>query len=650
MSEASDRLEKLASLWRREREASKARHVEERKNVPLGERVARGIAARDLTVDETDAAPGGRVLLWLVPKRANELELLRVGPGDPVRLWTDDPDGPTAISGVVSRRREAKLGVVVDEDAAVFDGDPSFHLDRDEPMATFDRGDRALAKFRDAKPGSDEGRMREVLLGDREARFAASPEILFPKDAALNEPQREAVARALAAQDVALIHGPPGTGKTRALVEVVRQAVARGERVLVAAASNTAVDNLAARLDGAGVPLVRLGHPARVSPEVERRSLDALLEESGAFDLARQWHAEAMELKRRANARLSRGAIHRGEHRSAMRDAGLLHRDARKHLQGAQEAILARMPVVCSTAAGADVAMLGDTKFDLVVLDEATQAVDPIALVALARGKRAVLAGDPRQLPPTVIDLEAAREGLGETIFERLEAAARGDVLRLLIVQHRMHESIMAFPSASMYAGKLVAAPGVARHRLEDLPGVEADPLRPLPWHFLDTSGKGWTEERTGDDPSTCNPGEAERVVAEARRLLSRGVAPASLAIITPYDAQVRLLRAAMRPEMALGLEIGSVDGFQGREKEAILVDLVRSNDESEIGFLGDTRRMNVALTRARRFLLVIGDGSTLAGHRYYDQFLDAAQKSGAWLSAWNDDAPPLHDENPGIG
>ena len=230
------------------------------------------------------------------------------------------------------------------------------------------------------------------------------------------------------------------------------------------------------------------------------------------------------------------------------------------------------------------------------------------------------------------------------TIFERLEAAKKGDLLRLLVVQHRMHEAIMAFPSASMYDGRLIAAPEVARHRLEEIPGVIADPLRPAPWHFIDASGKGWTEERSGDDPSTCNPGEAERVVAEARRLLSRGLSPSDLAIITPYDAQVRLLREALREERADGLEIGSVDGFQGREKEAIIVDLVRSNDANDIGFLADTRRMNVALTRARRFLLVIGDAGTLAGHRYYDAFLDAAQKSQAWISAWSDDAPPLDE------
>jgi len=208
----------------------------------------------------------------------------------------------------------------------------------------------------------------------------------------------------------------------------------------------------------------------------------------------------------------------------------------------------------------------------------------------------------------------------------------------MLTVQHRMNEEIMAFPSASMYGGKLIAAPEVAHHRLEELPGVSPDPLRPEPWHFLDTSGKGWTEERGADDPSTANPAQAERTAAEAHRLLARGLPPANLAIITPYDAQARVLRELLREETHRGLEIGTVDGFQGREKEAVIVDLVRSNEDGAIGFLADTRRMNVALTRARRFLLVIGDGSTLGGNPWYAAFLDAAQRAGAWLSAWADD------------
>jgi len=635
---ARARLDTLAALWKRERVAARERTARDRRELPLAERVQRGVAARDLAVADTDAAPGGRLLAWLVPRRAGELDLLRAGSGDPVRLWREKPDGPDTVLGIVTKRRDGRLGVVVDADHAdALDLGP-VNLDRDDPEVTFDRGDSAIVRFRDAKAGSDEARLREAILGTTPPGFGERKAIEF-RDVRLNEPQREAVAHALAAREVALIHGPPGTGKTRTLVEVVRQSVARGERVLVAAASNAAVDHLSAQLVEAGLPVVRIGHPARVSPAMEARTLDALLEESGAYDLARQWHTEAIDIKRRARMRLDRGQIRHFEMRDAVREANNLHRDARLHMAGAQEAILARADVICATAAGADSAILGDARFDLVVLDEATQAPDPIALVALARGSRAVLAGDPCQLPPTVIDPHAARDGLAVTLFERL-AAARPETRRMLVVQHRMHAAIMAFPSAMSYEGKLVAHESVAAHRLEDLAGVAAvasDPGRPGPWHFLDTSGRGWTEERGADDPSTRNPDQAERVAAEARRVLARGLPAADLAIITPYEAQARLLRQSLAAEVALGLEIGTVDGFQGREKEAILVDLVRSNDESAIGFLADTRRMNVALTRAKRFLLVVGDGATLGDHPYYRAFVEAAERTGAWLSAWEE-------------
>jgi predicted DNA helicase len=421
---------------------------------------------------------------------------------------------------------------------------------------------------------------------------------------------------------------------------VIRQAVARGERVLATAASNAAVDNLSERLVNLGVDAVRIGHPARVSAAMESRTLDALLERTDAWRLARQWMAEAAEIRKRALVRFERGSIGGRDKRDAFADANRLSRDARKQLQGAQALIVDRARVLCATAAGADAALLPDEPFDLVVIDEATQATDPVALVALSRGRRAVLAGDPHQLPPTVIDLEAAREGLQTTFFERLAGTGQ-DLVRMLVVQHRMNEAIMAFPSASKYEGRLVAAPEVAGHTLADL-GVEDDPLRPGPLVLVDTAGKGWEERREGEDPSTSNPLQAERTAREVRRLLSRGLAPGLAAVITPYDAQVRLLRELLEPEVRAGLEVGTVDGFQGREKEAIVVDLVRSNDEGRIGFLGDTRRMNVALTRARRFLLVIGDSATIGGDRYYSELVEAFEVYGAVVSAWTDEADPL--------
>lgn len=636
MTDAIDEaLETLRALWDRERAAHRRRHAEERAQLSLAERVRRGLALKDLEVVDTDAAPGGRATLWIQPRGDVDLEMSRIGPGEPVLLWWDDPADEDAVRGVVSRRLRDRLAVMVD--AVPERADEPFRLDAEAPEATFDRGARALARWAGLEKRDPRLPLREALLASAPPAFGPAPDVRFFDDA-LNEPQREAVRRALAAETVSLIHGPPGTGKTRCLTEVVRQAVARGERVLVTAASNLAVDNLAERLAEHGAPVLRLGHPARVSPAVEAHTLDAMLEKTPEHKLARQWTRDAAALRRKARARFGRGQIGYRERREAFAEAGRLMRDARAQLRSAEDLLLARHAIVCATAAGADAALLRKTSFDRVVLDEATQATDPIALVALSRAPKVTMAGDPRQLPPTVIDPDAERAGLGTTFFERL---AEAGATTLLEVQHRMHEALMRFPSERLYGGRLRAHPSVAAHRLADL-GVTDDPLRPGPLVFIDTAGKGWTERRTEDDPSTDNPGQAERVIAEARRLLSRGLPDADLAIITPYLAQARRLREGLAVRLAAGLEIGTVDGFQGREKEAVIVDLVRSNEDGEIGFLADVRRMNVALTRAKRLLLVVGDSATLARHPFYEAFMAHVEAHGSWISAWADEGEPL--------
>ncbi|AKF04870.1 AAA domain-containing protein [Sandaracinus amylolyticus] len=630
-------LDRLARALHAERLGARARFREERRLLTLAQRVERGLALRDLAVTDTDAAPGGRTILWLAP-RDGEMRDLRIGQGDPVLLWQDDPEGPDVVRAIVSRRRSDALAVAIDGEVPEWLWTEGFRLDREAPEVTFDRGARAIERAKHAKKGSDEAKSVATLLGARAPDFDAKSLELEAFDEALEDDQRVAVQRALAARDLSLVLGPPGTGKTRTLTELVRQAVARGERVLVTAASHTAVDNLAERLVDAGENVVRIGHPARVSPAMEERTLDALLEKTDAWKLARRWTREAEDLRRRTLNRTQRGTLRGEEKRAAWSEVRQLMRDAREYLKDAQRTILSRARVIAATAAGADAWLLEHEAFDRVVLDEATQAPDPIALVALLRAPKATLAGDPHQLPPTVIAREALDLGLGSTFFERI-AATQSDarVVTTLRVQHRMHEALMAFPNDATYGAVLITAEDVRTARLEELPGIEPDPSREGPFVLVDTAGRGWEEVREADDPSTRNPGNAERIADEVRRLIARGVAPSDVGVITPYHAQVRLLRDALEPELAAGLEIATVDSFQGREKLAIVVDLVRSNDEAQLGFLEDVRRTNVAVTRARRFLLVLGDAATLARHPYYAALVHHAEHTGAWLSAWSE-------------
>jgi len=403
---------------------------------------------------------------------------------------------------------------------------------------------------------------------------------------------------------------------------------------------------------------VRLGHPARVSPLLAGLTIDVQIARDGTYDLVREWRDRAREIRKRAMSIVPKGsredvARARAEVRTLWAEARALDRDAVREIQNAERALVDRAEVVLCTCVGCDHPILGETLFDCVVIDEATQAPDPLLLIALARAKVAVLAGDPEQLGPIVIGGPSVEAMLGSTVFERLVRSGAPAVM--LEQQHRMHELIMTFPSRATYRGKLRAAPAVAAHTLDEI-GVRPDGARGRPVWLVDTAGKDWLEQRTdfdpggslnnlpsfSFDPSTFNTGNAGRVAAETRRLLSRGVAPTDLAIIAAYSAQARRLRDLLRAERAAGVEVGTVDGFQGREKEVVIVDLVRSNDRGELGFLANTRRMNVALTRARRFLLVIADSATLGEHPYYAQFLKFLDEIDAHGSAWSDDAEPL--------
>ena len=278
--------------------------------------------------------------------------------------------------------------------------------------------------------------------------------------------------------------------------------------------------------------------------------------------------------------------------------------------------------------------MLGDRLFDWVVIDEACQCTESACWIPLQRGRRILLAGDHCQLPPTVISTAAAREGYARSMLERLVETHGAAITRQLDVQYRMHAAIMQFSSAQFYRGTLQADDAVRSHVLSDLPHVASSPLTDEPMMYIDTAGASYDEEDEPDGSSRRNPAEGRLVLKKVGQLLEAGLSAADIAVIAPYAAQVRWLREhAPDP----GLEIDTVDGFQGREKEAVVISLVRSNRAGEIGFLADTRRMNVALTRARRKLIVVGDSATLGGHPFYGALLEYFEATGSYHSVWEE-------------
>ncbi|MAR13117.1 MAG: IGHMBP2 family helicase, partial [Blastopirellula sp.] len=378
--------------------------------------------------------------------------------------------------------------------------------------------------------------------------------------------------------------------------------------------------------------VVRLGHPARVASGLRELSLDLLVQKHDNQRIVRDMMREAEQLFRQAS-RYTRSKPARGQRQELRREARELKDNARLLERQAVQHILDQADVICATTS-LDSDLIGKREFDLVVIDEACQCVEPAAWIPILRAERIVLAGDHCQLPPTIISTEAVREGFAVSLLERLVRHYGHAIQRRLTVQYRMHEQIMNFSSDQFYDHELTADSTVQKHLLEDLPNVTNALITATPITYIDTAGAGWEEELEPDGESKRNPREADLVRKKVCELLDAGLAERDIAVIAPYAAQVRLLRERCgMPE----LEIDTVDGFQGREKEAVIITLVRSNASGEIGFLADQRRMNVALTRARRKLIVIGDSATLGGHPFYASLLEYFEHSGAYHTVWEE-------------
>lgn len=432
-------------------------------------------------------------------------------------------------------------------------------------------------------------------------------------DSSLNDSQKEAINFSIASSDIALIHGPPGTGKTHTLIELILQFLKQGKRLLVCGPSNISVDNIVERLSPHKVPMVRLGHPARLLPGVLNHSLEILTRTSEAAEIVRDIRNE-MDAKQ-ASIRKTRNGRERKAIYGEMRE---LRKEYRQREGRCIDELIRTSKVVLATLHGSGGFHMKNQKFDVVIIDEASQALEAQSWVAiLASGaEKVILAGDHLQLPPTIKSLSsktAKKEAktnqeddvkLETTLFDRMLNLHGEDIKRMLTIQYRMHEKINAFPSAALYESKLIAADVVKSRLLVDLPyDVEETDDTKEPLVFWDTQGGNFPEKIEDEEAaktsrssllgeSKSNEHEAAIVKMHVQTLVDAGIKPEHIAVVTPYNGQLAIL-SQMLKERFRGIELGSIDGFQGREKEAIVVSLVRSNPEHEVGFLGEKRRLN---------------------------------------------------------
>lgn len=429
----------------------------------------------------------------------------------------------------------------------------------------------------------------------------------------LNQSQQQAITAIVENERMTIVHGPPGTGKTTTLIEAIEQLVKKGEKVLVSAPSNTAVDNIAKGLIQNGINLLRVGNTSKVDKAIFEHTPEGRLSNSKQLKEIKQLKIRAEEFRKMAlKYKKHFGKAEREQRNLLFKEVKNIRTEIKKLQAYNEEKLYADASVIAGTPVGIYDVKINGLNFETLVLDEAGQCIEPLAWCIIPLAKKYVLAGDHLQLPPTVLSHEAARLGLNQSILET--AVATIQPLFLLDTQYRMREAIAGFSGNYFYSGLLQTAAHLNNT------GTHLS--------FIDTAGSGFNETHGPDGVSLQNKGELQL----AQKIIETyAIDPLHTAFISPYSGQV----AAAKEVLPAGMRISTVDSFQGQEKEAIILSLVRSNDDGDIGFLKDYRRMNVAITRAKEQLFVIGDSATIGADPFYNAFLTYIEKHGSYRTVW---------------
>lgn len=458
--------------------------------------------------------------------------------------------------------------------------------------------------------------LRDLFYSGVPAAELSFAPISFPW---LNRAQQEAVNKVLRAKDVAIVHGPPGTGKTTTLVEAIYETLRRESQVLVCAQSNMAVDWISERLVDRGISVLRIGNPTKVNDKMLSFTYERRFEAHP--DYPQLWSIRQAIRKLRQERKRRDNGWHQKMDRLKSRAVEL---ELRINSQ-----LFGEAKVIASTLTGSASHLLSGQKFGTLFIDEAAQALEAACWIAIRRASRVVLAGDHCQLPPTVKSIAALKGGLGTTLMERI-VARKPSVVTLLTVQYRMNEQIMRFSSNWFYDGRVESAPEVKYRGILDYDN-------PITW--IDTSESDAKEEFVGESFGRINKTEAELTLEALKNYFTKigrqriADEHIDVGVISPYRAQVQLLRRMVRKAEFFKpyrgcITVNTVDGFQGQERDIIVISLVRSNDDGQIGFLSDLRRMNVAITRARMKLIIVGSVQTMTRHAFYKELYGYVQES----------------------
>lgn len=628
--DAIHELGKLAEVLLVERAEEERRLASVLRERSVKERRAEGLCWHPVKVTATRFGFGGQPVMHL-ERSAGTHPAHQFQRGTPVFLYDID-DEERRYKATVSTLREDEMEVTLfQDDFPESYREKTWGIEVRFDDRTFFEMERALNVAINLDAGAQQ-LLRDKILG-YEALSSAKEEVAVEINAQLNPSQQSAVKAILTSEDVVAVHGPPGTGKTTTLTEAIRLLAARGEQILVCAPSNTAVDHLTMKLAATGVQVTRIGRLGKMDEEVFPNALETQLEDATEMRTVNQLRLRAHEAEKAADRYIRNfGAKEREERREQRKEAKALRKEALELERYAEQRILNEAQAITCTLVGASDVRIRDRRFATIVIDEAAQALEPACWIPILKGDKLVLAGDPLQLPATVKSQEAAKGGLEISLLEKF--IDRHKTSHLLEEQYRMNSLIMGFSNQWFYEGRLIAhtsvASGALRRKGKEDENAQTEPVL----EFIDTAGCGFEEEREAEGMSLTNSGEAQILERHLQQLLKNYSGDIdSVGVISPYRAQVEALKQRL-PE-AEHIAVQTVDGFQGQERDVIYISLVRSNLDGQLGFLTDYRRMNVAMTRAKRKLVVIGDSATLGSDAFYATFLEYCEKHEAYRSAW---------------
>ena len=634
---AIDRLKNLKQLLKIERDEDYRLYKELFLRVSLEQRRKNGVSWYPVKINSEELGSGD--LLHLEIERTAYIDKPhQFSSGKNVSLFSNQSNETLEITGTIKSVSKNTLRLVIHSDELpdwCYDGKLGLNIQFDDN--SYLEMQRALDVVIDAK-NNRVAELREMIEGVLPITFQKNDDdLLIPQ---LNLSQNRAVRHVLRVNDIGVVHGPPGTGKTTSLVQAIRLTLQTEAQVLVCAPTNSAVDLLTEKLVELGIDVLRLGHPARMADELLQSSVDGKISASPYYKDIKNLRRNAEEYFRMA------GKFKRVFGKEDAQQRAAFYSEAKNCIKEARlledfvvEELFKNAQVICCTPVTSTHRALNRKRFNTLFFDEASQALEPMVWIPLLKCRRLILSGDHFQLPPVVKSLEAKKGGLDQTLLDR--CIELKDAVVLLNRQYRMSSAIMGFSNQYFYNNELIADETVAEHSLLN------DELNYLSKsiEFIDTAGCSFDEIQNPETLSHSNPKEGTVLFKHLQQLLldysvNTDLPSLDIGIISPYKEQREWLKEnisafELNKTKLQSLSIKTIDGFQGEERDVIYISLVRSNDAHEIGFLNDLRRMNVAITRARKKLVVIGDSATIGSSNFYQSFLEYCEKNGMYRSAW---------------